>query len=177
MARCHLARTGCRQADRYTLYEVDGLSTRDWDKPGGAPAGNKFDRILRSLHDVAFEDAVWPATAGLIDDARGLKGNHLEFGAGSVQWDTRIFFARFCSTWESMRSGARAPCRAARATACSGRSVRTFRGLDRNERVGAAGGLKDWPAGSPHRWRFVLGSSPRRPGAQSWGIGADGEGE
>ncbi len=56
----------------------------------------RFDRILRSLHEAAFDDAVWPATAGLIDDACGLKGNHLVFGGGSVQWDTRIYFARFC---------------------------------------------------------------------------------
>ncbi len=56
----------------------------------------QFDRILRSLHEAAFDDGVWPATAGLIDAACGLKGNHLVFGAGSVQWDTRVYFARFC---------------------------------------------------------------------------------
>ena len=49
-----------------------------------------------SLHEAAFDDGVWPATAGLIDAACGLKGNHLVFGAGSVQWDTRVYFARFC---------------------------------------------------------------------------------
>ena len=76
---------------------------------------DQFDRILRSLHEAAFDDAVWPATAGLIDDACGLKGNHLAFGGGSVQWDTRIYFPRFCLRGQRRRdleqwSTATAPC-------------------------------------------------------------------
>ncbi len=55
-----------------------------------------FERILGSLHGAAFDDACWPATAGLIDEACGSKGNFLTTGDGIASDDVEIFFARFC---------------------------------------------------------------------------------
>ena len=55
-----------------------------------------FDRILRSLHEATFNDAGWPATAGLIDAACGTKGNALAFVGGRARLDTELYFIRFC---------------------------------------------------------------------------------
>ena len=55
-----------------------------------------FAQILASLHDTLFDDAQWPATSGLLDDACGSTGNILVFGEGQSQDDVDIFFARFC---------------------------------------------------------------------------------
>ena len=41
-----------------------------------------YDRILTALHEVAFDTAVWPEAAGLIDAACGVKGNALVFAGG-----------------------------------------------------------------------------------------------
>lgn len=54
-----------------------------------------FDRVLVSLNDAALDDALWPSTAALIDEACGLTGNELTVGKHSAD-DARIYFARFC---------------------------------------------------------------------------------
>ena len=53
-----------------------------------------FDRVVASLHDAAFDDAEWPATSALIDEACGMIGNGLMVGEGFDD-AVRIFFARF----------------------------------------------------------------------------------
>lgn len=55
-----------------------------------------FERILASLHETALDDARWPATAALIDEACGAKGNILVTGDGTALDETQIFFAPFC---------------------------------------------------------------------------------
>ena len=55
-----------------------------------------FDRILGSLHDAMLDDAHWPATAALIDEAVGIRGNALVVGRGRSQADGEILLARFC---------------------------------------------------------------------------------
>ena len=57
---------------------------------------DRFDRILASLHDATLNDARWPATAGLIDDACGTKGNILAITHGHPQKDCEIFYFRIC---------------------------------------------------------------------------------
>ena len=52
-----------------------------------------FDRILASLHEATLDDAHWPATAALIDDACAAHGNELVVGEGTGS-DARIVFAR-----------------------------------------------------------------------------------
>ena len=54
-----------------------------------------FDRVLASLNDAALDDALWPSTAALIDEACGLTGNELTVGKHSAD-DVRIYLARFC---------------------------------------------------------------------------------
>ncbi len=41
-----------------------------------------FERILASLYDAMLDDALWPATSALIDEACGVKGNALLVGGG-----------------------------------------------------------------------------------------------
>ena len=53
-----------------------------------------FDRILASLHDSALDDAGWPATFALIDDATRTMGSWLSFAKGRPQVDVEIFFVR-----------------------------------------------------------------------------------
>ena len=55
-----------------------------------------FDRILLSMHDAMLDDAHWPATSSLIDEACGIRGNALVIGRGQSQKDADIFFSRFC---------------------------------------------------------------------------------
>ena len=55
-----------------------------------------IDRIVASLNEAAFDDARWPATSALIDDACRMKGNMLVHGEGQTQDDVEIFLARFC---------------------------------------------------------------------------------
>ena len=57
---------------------------------------DRFDRILASLHDATLDDAHWPATAGLIDEACGTKGNSLAIAHGQPQKDCEIFYLRIC---------------------------------------------------------------------------------
>ena len=55
---------------------------------------NQFDafgRVLASLQDATLDDAHWPATSALIDDAFGATGNGLVVGEGSGN-DVHIFF-------------------------------------------------------------------------------------
>ncbi len=59
-----------------------------------------FDRILASLHHATLDDAHWPATAALIDEACGAAGNGLVVGEGSGD-DARVHFARFLYRGES----------------------------------------------------------------------------
>ena len=51
-----------------------------------------FNRILASLHEAMLDDAHWPTTPALIDDAFGATGNGLVVGEGSGD-GVRIFFA------------------------------------------------------------------------------------
>ena len=53
-----------------------------------------LDRILASLHRAALDDAHWPATAALIDEACGIAGNVLVVGEGSGD-DARVYFAQY----------------------------------------------------------------------------------
>ena len=41
-----------------------------------------FERILASLYKAMLDDAHWPATSALIDEAIGLTGNGLMVGEG-----------------------------------------------------------------------------------------------
>ena len=50
-----------------------------------------FDRILVSLYDAMLEDAHWPATSALIDEACGITGNTLLIGEGPKD-DLRALF-------------------------------------------------------------------------------------
>ena len=52
-----------------------------------------FDRILRSLHQAMLDDAHWPATAALIDEAVGATGNSLTVSE-SFGDDVRVCFSR-----------------------------------------------------------------------------------
>ena len=52
-----------------------------------------FERILASLYRAMIEDAHWPATSALIDEACGVGGSGLVIGEGSGGTD-RIHFAR-----------------------------------------------------------------------------------
>lgn len=54
-----------------------------------------FERSLRALHDAAFDDALWPVAAALLDEACGSKGNML-FSGGGTPADIDTFFARYC---------------------------------------------------------------------------------
>lgn len=56
----------------------------------------RFDLILASLHRATIDDSLWPATAGLIDEACGVRGNMLLFGQGNSQEDVLFFARRFC---------------------------------------------------------------------------------
>ena len=53
-----------------------------------------FDRVLRSLHQATLDEARWPATSALIDEACGAAGNALVIGEGFGA-DIRVHFARF----------------------------------------------------------------------------------
>ncbi len=59
-----------------------------------------FDRILASLHQAALDDAHWPATAALIDEACGTAGNALVVGEESAGV-VRVYFARYLYRGES----------------------------------------------------------------------------
>ena len=50
-----------------------------------------FERIVASLHDAMLDDARWPATSALIDEACGLTGNDLIVREGPPD-DVRVLF-------------------------------------------------------------------------------------
>ena len=50
-----------------------------------------FERILASLYDAMLDDARWPATSALIDEACGITGNALMVGEGPKD-DLRVLF-------------------------------------------------------------------------------------
>ena len=52
---------------------------------------NAFERILVSLYDAMLDDARWPATSALIDEACGITGNALMVGEGPKD-DLRVLF-------------------------------------------------------------------------------------
>ena len=51
-----------------------------------------FNRILLSMHEAMLDDACWPATSALIDEACGSMGNALLIGEGTGD-DVRVVFA------------------------------------------------------------------------------------
>ena len=55
-----------------------------------------FDAILAALHEAALDDASWPAAAGLVDEACGIKGNLLTHGAGASPDDHVVYLHRIC---------------------------------------------------------------------------------
>ena len=55
---------------------------------------NSFDRILASLHQAVLDEARWPATAALIDEACGAMANGLIIGEGFGA-DAEVYFAKF----------------------------------------------------------------------------------
>ena len=59
-----------------------------------------FDSLLTALHEAALDDALWPATSALLDDACGMTGNALIVGEGTAE-NARVLFA------ESYRRGER----------------------------------------------------------------------
>ena len=62
---------------------------------GGSVSGHdKFARIVASLHEAALDDARWPATSALIDDACGTHGNSLMIGEGPRD-NVRALFVGF----------------------------------------------------------------------------------
>ena len=50
-----------------------------------------FNRILASLYEATLDEALWPATSALIDEAVGLQGNTLLVGEGPKD-DIRVLF-------------------------------------------------------------------------------------
>ena len=62
----------------------------------GMDQQDRYDRILGSLHEAAFDAARWPETSGLIDAACGVKGDALVFVGRRSQQDVEIYFAQFC---------------------------------------------------------------------------------
>lgn len=55
-----------------------------------------FDAVLAALHEAAFDDASWPAAAGLVDEALGIGGNLLTHGAGTFPDDHVVYLHRIC---------------------------------------------------------------------------------
>ena len=54
-----------------------------------------FDRVLASLHEAALDDAHWPATAALLNEACRTKGNMLVFGERRRDDVVYIYLTRF----------------------------------------------------------------------------------
>ena len=63
-----------------------------------------FERVLASLYDAMLDDALWPATSALIDDACGLQGNALFIGEGP-QDDVRVTAAGLGTYYRGERRG------------------------------------------------------------------------
>ena len=58
-----------------------------------------FERILASLYDAMLDDASWPATSALIDEACGVVGNALLVGEGPPD-DIRVTFVGLYYRWQ-----------------------------------------------------------------------------
>ena len=86
-------------------------SRGDWDVSGATgPHGHTvrglpnfamnqqraFEQILASLYEAMLDDAHWPRTSALIDEACGAKGNLLVFGEEVSQNEIDTFVARAC---------------------------------------------------------------------------------
>ena len=54
-----------------------------------------FERLLSSLHEAMLDDAYWPATSALMDEACGSKGNILVSGDACAAPHCAIFLARW----------------------------------------------------------------------------------
>ena len=61
-----------------------------------------FDRALVTLNEAALDDALWPAAAGIMDEACGTTGDSLAVGYGFGD-DVEIHFARICRHGERRR--------------------------------------------------------------------------
>ena len=55
-----------------------------------------LDRVVASLSETALDDAHWPATSALIDDACRVKGNFLLYGHEHSPDNVQLLFARLC---------------------------------------------------------------------------------
>ena len=55
-----------------------------------------FERILASLYDAMLDDARWPATSALIDEACGVVGNDLMVGEGPTDDVRACFVGVYC---------------------------------------------------------------------------------
>ena len=64
--------------------------------------GHLFGRLLASVYDTALEDALWPATSRLIDEACGATGSSVIVGEG-VGDDANVPFAAFYRRGERRR--------------------------------------------------------------------------
>ena len=62
-------------------------------------AQDAFERTLAAMHDAMLDDARWPVASALIDEACGIKGNHLLVGEGPLD-DRRVLFVGIYSRGE-----------------------------------------------------------------------------
>ena len=62
-----------------------------------------FERILDSLHEVAFDHARWSSASALIDEALRTHGSSMVFGEGDSAQDVRIHFAWIFSRGQRQR--------------------------------------------------------------------------
>ena len=60
----------------------------------GVSRRDAFDAIVAALQEAAFDDDRWPAAAGLLDEACGIKGNALVYGSGASPDDSVVYLAR-----------------------------------------------------------------------------------
>ena len=56
--------------------------------------GDTFERIVELLNEAMLDDARWPQTSALIDEAFGAKGSVLGFGDEPTKGDYQIFFTK-----------------------------------------------------------------------------------
>ena len=66
-----------------------------------------LEQIIASLNEAMLDDAHWPATSALIDEACGAEGNMLVFGDEPHRDDIEIFLARLCYRGVRDRKGER----------------------------------------------------------------------
>ena len=55
-----------------------------------------FNHVLTSLHDAMLDDAHWPATSALIDEACAVKGSLLMVGEEQYMEECKVLLARLC---------------------------------------------------------------------------------